>query len=271
MSNELNIRNLSFLKNEYTDCCFLFSCIKYTWKFVVNNNSHTIFLFYKKFLGKRQIFLDNKKIYSKNIFTNDFCLSFPVEYINITILQKENYFIMKINDISFNKILNDIKLKKFSILENDYKIKQEKKKQKILQKRKNKILLKTIKNIDKIKINCDINNFDKNNNNNIKDDDSKTIHQSFEINQNDLELINKYNANNNDKKGNNNKKINKNIKNKYNIYENIDSSMNDMIEFDLERDDDVLHNNNSSENIGGTNIYRNNNNKKNKDSTTTQS
>jgi len=61
---------------------------------------------------------------------------------------------------------------------------------------------------------------------------------------------------------------NRNIKKKYNIYENIDSSMNDMVIFDLFGEDSI-----NNENIINTNTYRNNNrtSKRNKDSTTTQS
>jgi len=120
MSYGLNIHNLEFSKNEYTNC-LLISSVEYTWKFVLNNNLHIINLFYKKLFGKRQVFLDNKNIFSKNSFINDFRISFPIDFINITIVQKENYYVLKINDISFNKILNDLKIKKFNILENDYK------------------------------------------------------------------------------------------------------------------------------------------------------
>ena len=284
MSNELDIRNLVFHKNEFTNC-FLISCVKYTWKFNLNNKTHIIFLFYIKLFGKRQIFLDNKKIYDKSKFTYNFIFSFPVEYCNIiTICQKENCYILKINDISFNKILNDLKIKKFNILEDNYKIKQEEKKKKRLQKLKNKILLETVKNFGKkqkdvVEINL--------NNEKNDEDDSKTIHQSFEINEKDLDTLNKLNNFNNNKntKNNNNKnnkkdktkkkdeKRNKKFKPKekknHNIYKNMETSYVDMIDYDLLGYDSII----SGEN-GSTNIYESKNSsssKQNKDSTKTES
>ena len=283
MSNELDIRNLVFHKNEFTNC-FLISCVKYTWKFNLNNKTHIIFLFYIKLFGKRQIFLDNKKIYDKSKFTYNFIFSFPVEYYNITICQKENCYILKINDISFNKILNDLKIKKFNILEDNYKIKQEEKKKKRLQKLKNKILLETVKNFGKkqkdvVEINL--------NNEKNDEDDSKTIHQSFEINEKDLDTLNKLNNFNNNKntKNNNNKdnkkdktkkkdeKRNKKFKPKekknHNIYKNMETSYVDMIDYDLLGYDSII----SGEN-GSTNIYESKNSsssKQNKDSTKTES
>ena len=272
MSNEIDIRNLIFHKNEYKNC-FLISCIKYTWKFILNNNSHTIYLFYIKLFGKRQIFIDNKKIFDKRKFTCNFQISFPVEFYNITICQKENCFILKINDISFNKLLNDLKLKKFNILEDNYKMKQEEEKKRRLQKRKHKILLNTIKNFGKKKDSYEINL----NNENKEEDNSQTIYQSFEINEKDLDTLNKFNNNkingkyNNNHKDDNDKSERKNKfkpkeKNKYNIYKNMENSYNDMIDYELLGNDSII-----SGNIGSTNIYRNNSTKQNKDSTKTES
>ena len=273
MSDEIDIRNLIFHKNEYKNC-FLISCVKYTWKFILNNNSHIIYLFYIKLFGKRQIFIDNKKIYDKRKFTFNFQISFPVEFYNITICQKENCYILKINDISFNKILNDLKLKKFNILEDNYKIKQEEKKKKRLQKRKNKILLNTIKNFGKKKDAYEINL----NKENKEEDDSQTVYQSFEINEKDLDTINKFKNvkingtdNNNNSKDNNDKSERKhgfkpNEKNKYNIYKNTENSFNDMIDYGLLGNDSII-----SGDIGSTNIYRNNSTINNKDSTKTES
>ena len=274
MSDEIDIRNLIFHKIEYTNC-FLISCIKYTWKFILNNNSNIIYLFYIKLFGKRQIFIDNKKIYNKRKFTFNFQISFPVEFYNITICQKENCYILKINDISFNKIFNDLKLKKFNILEDNYKIKKEEKKKKRLQKRKNKILLNTIKNFGKKKDAYEINL----NKENKEEDDSQTVYQSFEINEKDLDTINKFknvkingtDNNNNNSKDNNDKSERKhgfkpNEKNKYNIYKNTENSFNDMIDYGLLGNDSII-----SGDIGSTNIYRNNSTINNKDSTKTES
>jgi len=276
MSNELDIRNLVFHKNEFTNC-FLISCVKYTWKFNLNNKTHIIFLFYIKLFGKRQIFLDNKKIYDKSKFTYNFIFSFPVEYCNITICQKENCYILKINDISFNKILNDLKIKKFNILEDNYKIKQEEKKKKRLQKLKNKILLETVKNFEK-KEKKVVKKNEKN-----EEDDSKTIHQSFEINEKDLDTLNKLNnfnnninkknnnGNNKDKKNKKDKKRKKKFKpnEKKNIYKNMENSYSDMIDYDSLVYESIISGDNRS-----TDICQNNNSnssKYHKDSTKTES
>ena len=251
MSNELDIRNLVFHKNEYTNC-FLISCIKYTWKFVLNKNLHIIYLFNTKLFGKRRIILDNKEIYNKSVFTCNFTISFPVEFYNITISQKETFYILKINGISFSKILNDLKLQKFIILENDYKAKQEEKKKRAIQKRKNKILLNAIKNFGKKENDTyEINLND--------DEDDKTIDQSFELNEKDLDIINKYINDNNDinknesNKFENRKKEKNNIK-KFKPNEKInhnDYSFNNMI------DNDVFgHNSIISGDIESTNFNR---------------
>ena len=280
MSNELDIRNLVFHKNEYTNC-FLISCIKYTWKFNLNNKTHIIFLFFTKLFGKRQIFLDSKKIYDKTKFTYNFKICFPVEYYNVTICQKDDCYILKINDISFNKILNDLKIKKFNILEDNYKIKQEEKKKKRLQKLKNKILLETVKNFEKEEKNVVKKNLNKNEKN--EEDDSKTIHQSFEINEKDLDTLNKLNnfnnninkknnnGNNKDKKNKKDKKRKKKFKpnEKKNIYKNMENSYSDMIDYDSLVYESIISGDNRS-----TDICQNNNSnssKYHKDSTKTES
>ena len=262
MQHDLNIKNLTFNKNEYTSCFFI-SCVKYTWKFSYNNKFHTIFLFYIKIFGKRQIILDNKKIYDKRQFIPDFQISFPIEFLNITICQKENCFILKINDVSFNKIINDLKLKKFNVLEDNYKLKQEEKKKKRLQKRKNKILLKTVENFGKNKKDFYEINL---NNEIVEEDDSKTIHQSFEINDKDLDIINRlnknYNGPNRKKSLNNSNESERKSKNKnfylnekknHNDFGTIENSFNYTIGNILLGNESII-----SSDIGSTNIYENN-------------
>ena len=187
---------------------------------------------------------------------------------------------MKINDISFNKILNDLKIKKFNILEDNYKIKQEEKKKKRLQKLKNKILLETVKNFGKkqkdvVEINL--------NNEKNEEDDSKTVHQSFEINVKDLDTLNKLNnfnnninkknnnGNNKDKKNKKDKKRKKKFKpnEKKNIYKNMENSYSDMIDYDSLVYESIISGDNRS-----TDICQNNNSnssKYHKDSTKTES
>ena len=285
MSYNLNIRKLEFFKDEYKNCIFI-SNIKYTWQFILDNKPRTVILIYTKFFGKRVIYLDNKQIYNSSKYTYNFNFSFPIEFHNITITQKDYFYTLKINNISFSNILNDLKLKKFNILEDTYKEKQKEKKLKKLKKRKNRLLLEAINNFnkkDKIhEINLSQDERKKNKEEKEKeeesneDEDSNTIHQSFEIHKkissminNGLYNINNINNNNNlnnqksdissnafkDKgsfwyKDNNKsffkkkksfKSLKKNKKNKFypnekakfKTYENMNSSLNEMIDFDL--------------------------------------
>jgi hypothetical protein len=113
---------------------------------------------------------------------------------------------------------------------------------------------------------------------NKEEDDSQTVYQSFEINEKDLDTINKFKNvkingtdNNNNSKDNNDKSERKhgfkpNEKNKYNIYKNTENSFNDMIDYGLLGNDSII-----SGDIGSTNIYWNNSTINNKDSTKTES
>ena len=289
MSYNLNIRKLEFFKDEYKNCIFI-SNIKYTWQFILDNKPRTVILIYTKFFGKRVIYLDNKQIYNSSKYTYNFNVSFPIEFHNITITQKDYFYTLKINNISFSNILNDLKLKKFNILEDTYKEKQKEKKLKKLKKRKNRLLLEAINNFnkkDKIhEINLSQDERKKNKEEKEKeeesneDEDSNTIHQSFEIHNKISSMINNglYNIDNiNNNNLNYNKSISKisdisnnafkdkgnfwykdnnksffnkkksfkslkknkrnkfypNEKAKFKTYENMNSSLNEMIDFDL--------------------------------------
>ena len=209
-------------------------------------------MFYIRFFGKRQIILDDKNIYNKKKFTDNFSISFPVEFYNITICQKEKYFILKINDISFNKILNDQKLRKFNILEDNYKMEKEEKRKRKLQKRKNKILLNTLKKLIKEEKK---NNIIDLNREKEEEDESKTIYQSFEINENNFDELNKYNKNNkfDDSKTERKNKKNFMMKEKKDYISNkkVESSFNTMINYDLFGNDSHI-----SGDLGSTDIYR---------------
>ena len=144
MSYNLNIRKLEFFKDEYKNCIFI-SNIKYTWQFILDNKPRTVILIYTKFFGKRVIYLDNKQIYNSSKYTYNFNFSFPIEFHNITITQKDYFYTLKINNISFSNILNDLKLKKFNILEDTYKEKQKEKKIKKIEKKKKSFITRSNK------------------------------------------------------------------------------------------------------------------------------
>ena len=237
MSYDINIKNLEFLREEFTNCFFI-SSKKYTWQFVLENKPHKVVLLYTKLLGKRIIYLDDKEIYNSRKYTNKFILSFPIEFYNITITQKDYFYTLKINNISFCNILNDLKLKKFNILEEKYKEKLKKEKLRQLQKRKNKILEKTIKELfrkeklakyylDKQKkengleiINEEIiNTSNKFKEESINEGDSKTIHDSFEMHEKAFSVL--------DNKINNTYRNNLSKNNKDNNYGGYDNDRDD--------------------------------------------
>lgn len=303
MLNGLNIKKLEFFKDVYTDCLFITS-IKYSWQFMLNNKHHIINLLYTKLFGKRIIYLDNKEIYYSRKYTYNFNISFPLDYHNITIIQKDYFYTLKIDNIPFNNILNDLKLQKFNILEDTYKEKQRQKKLRKLNKKKNRILQQTINNFNKnenknmhqINLNKEeqktnglntINEEIINTSNKLQDEseDSKTIHDSFEMHEKAFSMLDKglHNINNSNNlnsnlnnsnvsknknkffgmrkksirsmKRNIKKKFKPNEKRHYKTFENINSSINEMIDIDL-----LGNENNISEEIINTNISRNNNN-----------
>ena len=313
MSYNLNIRKLEFFKDEFKNCIFI-SNIKYTWQFILDNKPRTVILIYTKFFGKRVIYLDNKQIYNSSKYTYNFKVSFPIEFHNITISQKDYFYTLKINNISFNNILNDLKLKKFNILEDTYKEKQKQKKLRRLKKRKNRLLQKALNNfnekdkIHEINLSQDErkNKKEEKEEESNEDEDSKTIHESFEIHNKVSSLINNglYNINNNNKLNNtqintntlsrmsdssnnifkdkgsfwskdnnyksffNNKKksFKRNKKNRFNpsekakfkTYENMNSSLNEMIDFDLLGNDSNISGERNG-NIIRNNLYSSNN------------
>lgn len=305
MSYNLNIRKLEFFKDEYKNCIFI-SNIKYIWQFILDNKPRTVILIYTKFFGKRVIYLDNKQIYNSSKYTFNFNVSFPIEFHNITISQKDYFYTLKINNISFNNILNDLKLKKFNILEDTYKENQKEKKLKKLKKRKNRLLLEAINNFNKkdkiheINLSQDERKKGEKEEESNEDEDSKTIHQSFEIHDqalynNNYNNINNFNNNNSIskiskisdtssniffkdkgsfwskdnnksffnkkkslKKNNKKNKFNPSEKAKFKTYENMNSSLNEMIDFDL-LGNDINASDERNGNIFRNNLYSSNN------------
>ena len=295
MSYDINIKKLEYFRDEFSNCFFITN-IKYTWKFILDNKPHIVILLNTKLLGKRKVYLDNKEIYNSRKYSNNFNFSFPLEFYNITIAQKDYYYILKINNISFSNILNDLKLKKFNILEDIYK--ERRKREKLKKKRlKNIILRKSWSNSSKNEnilenqnkkdngsesINEEnINTSNKFKEDSINEDDSKTIHESFEMHRKAFDMLDKNlnNINNNDKmsyKTISNKKEKKEDKNyhkkkkslksfkskrkkecfkpnekiQYKTYENVNSSLNEMINIDL------LNETHNSDERNNTNIFR---------------
>jgi hypothetical protein len=305
MSNGINIQKLEFYKDIYTNCLFI-SNVKYSWHFILNDKQHVIILLYTKLLGKRIIYLDEKQIHNSKKYTYNFAFSFPLEFYNITIMQRDYFYTLKINNVSFYTLLNDLKLQQFNILKDMCKEKKRQKKLEKLQKRKNRLLQEAVKNCYKkddktyqINLNDEekksrlntINEEIINTSNKLENDsdDSKTIHDSeihnkaflnFDKSFNNLNNINNDNIlKNKDNKNKNNlddkkkrsirnKKYNnkskKNIfkfneKRQHKSYENINSSLNEMIDIDLLRNDNINSGDRSNTNISRNNIFSSNN------------
>ena len=197
MSSNINIKNLQFSKEKF-DNCFFFSTVKYIWKFTLDETSHNVTLIYCSMLGKRQIILDTKEIFKSRKYTHNFEMNFPIETHNITVAQKEDYYILKIDNISFNNLANEKKLQKFNIIEKNY---NEIKKEKQLRRKKKKIL----KNIEK-SFNKQLEKMHEVSLNDDEDEeDEKTIKESLRI----PDGMNNLNENNDiDEKKKNSQKIN---------------------------------------------------------------
>ena len=196
MSYNIDIKNLQFSKEKF-ETCFFFTTVKYIWKFTLDNSSHNVTLFYCSMLGKRQIFLNNKEIFKSFKYTHNFEINFPIEVHNMTLIQKNDYYILKIDNISFNTLSNEKKLQKFNIIEQNY---NEIKKEKQLRRRKNKILKnmansfnKQLEKMHEVSLNDD-------------EEDEKTIKQSLRLPDETLDLS-ENNDSDNDKKKNNNENI----------------------------------------------------------------
>ena len=116
---DIKIKNLIFNK-EKKGFFFSKSYVIYTWKFKLDNVNRIITLAHSKMKGKRVITLDNKQICLFRKYTYNFSYEFPIDTHTISINQINEGYILKIDGMNFQKLVNQEKLQKFSILRNEY-------------------------------------------------------------------------------------------------------------------------------------------------------
>ena len=138
-NRELNIRNLSF-NSEELGTFFSKSYIIYTWKFNLDGVQRIITLAHSRIKGKRVITLDKKEICNFMKYTYRFSYEFSIDSHTITINQNDEGYILKIDGINFQKLINQQKLERYNIIREEYikehpiiieKPKEEKKKEEI--------------------------------------------------------------------------------------------------------------------------------------------
>ena len=118
-SRDINIKNLNFNKEE-KGFFFSKSYLIYTWKFKLDNVNRIISLAHSKIKGKRVITLDNKQICLFRKYTYNFSYEFTIDTNKISIKQINEGYVLKIDGMNFQKLVNQEKLQKFSILRNEY-------------------------------------------------------------------------------------------------------------------------------------------------------
>ena len=131
-NQDINIKNLQF-SSEDIGSLFSKSYTEYIWKFDLDGVKRTITLKHSKLLGTRIIFLGNQQICKYRKYTYNFRYTFSIDIHNISITQSDGTYILKIDEIPFNKLLNEQKLRRFNIiketfLENDKGKKNKKRK-----------------------------------------------------------------------------------------------------------------------------------------------
>ena len=116
---DINIKNLIFNKEE-KGFFFSKSYLIYTWKFKLDDVNRIITLAHSKIKGKRVITLDNKQICLFRKYTYNFSYEFPIDTHTISINEINEGYVLKIDGMNFQKLVNQEKLQKFSILRDEY-------------------------------------------------------------------------------------------------------------------------------------------------------
>ena len=112
---DLDIKNLEFT-SEDTGYIYTKTYSEYKWKFTLDGIIRNISLYHSKILGRRTIYLGNREICRYQRYTYNFHYSFPIDTHTISITQSEDSYILKIDGIPFNKLLNEQKLNRFNII-----------------------------------------------------------------------------------------------------------------------------------------------------------
>ena len=128
-NHDIDIRNLQFT-SEDTGTFFSKTYTEYNWKFVLDGIQRSISLYHSKILGRRTIYLGKQEICRYQKYTYNFQYSFPIEVHTISIIQSDDTYLLKIDDIPFNRLLNEQKLRRFNIIRETFLEKERAKKEK---------------------------------------------------------------------------------------------------------------------------------------------
>ena len=126
-NQDLDIKNLEF-SSEDTGYFLTKSYSEYKWKFILDGISREISLYHSKILGRRTIYLGDRKICLYQRYTYNFRYSFTIDVHTISIIQSDDTYILKIDGIPFNKLLNEQKLSRFNIIREMFEDKNDKNK-----------------------------------------------------------------------------------------------------------------------------------------------
>ena len=129
MDQDIDIKNLQFT-SEDTGSFFSKTYTEYNWKFTLDGIQRSIKLNHSKILGRRTIYLGNQEICRYQKYTYNFQYSFPIEVHNISIAQNGETYTLKIDNIPFNRLLNEQKLQRFNIIKETFLEKEKSKKDK---------------------------------------------------------------------------------------------------------------------------------------------
>ena len=113
--DKLNIKNLVFT-SEDTGLIFSKTYTEYIWKFTLDDIDRIIKLEHSKIFGTRIIYLGIIRLCRYQKYTYNFYFSFPLDVHTISINQNGDSYILKIDNIPFNSILNEQKLRRFDII-----------------------------------------------------------------------------------------------------------------------------------------------------------
>ena len=112
---DLDIKNLEFT-SEDTGSFFTKTYTEYNWKFTLDGINRTISLYHSKILGRRTIYLGKRILCRYQRYKYNFYFSFTIDIHIISITQSDDTYILKIDGIPFNKLLNEEKLSRFNII-----------------------------------------------------------------------------------------------------------------------------------------------------------
>lgn len=118
-SGDFTVKNLRY-SEEDVGTFFPKSKTIFTWKFTLDGVPRTVILEHSRLKGKRRVILDNKDLVNYLKYTYNFTYHFTIDKYNLDIIQDGNKYILKIEGITFQKLLNQQKLERFNVIREEY-------------------------------------------------------------------------------------------------------------------------------------------------------